>query len=305
MNNSFNLIVILGPTASGKTSVAANLASQIEGEIVGADSRQVYKQLNLGTGKDYDDYLVRGKLIPHHLIDIAEPGDQYNVYEYQKDFIPVFEDIHRRNKMPILCGGSGLYIEAVIQGYKLIQVPINQALRDELEPKALEELTSILEGYKSIHNKTDIENVKRAVRAIEIEEYYTTHPEIDLNYPAIKPLLIGVRYDRSTERKRITERLQQRLESGMVNEVKNLLEQGLTPDKLIYYGLEYKFLTQHVLGELTYDAMFTGLNTAIHQFAKRQMTWFRRMERQGMVIHWVEGSLSMEEKLIQIRQLMK
>lgn len=303
MSIPYNLIVILGPTASGKTAVAANLASRIGGEIIGADSRQVYRRLNLGTGKDYDDYVLNGLNIPYHLIDIAEPGTQYNVFEYQKDFVPVFEDVCKRGKTPILCGGSGLYIEAVIQGYKLIHVPVNQPLRDQLEAKSLEELIDILASYKNIHNNSDIENKKRAVRAVEIEEYYSHHPEIDFSYPEIRPILIGVRYDRATERDRITERLKQRLNNGMIAEVEDLLKAGNTPEQLIYYGLEYKFLTRYVIGEISYDEMFAGLNTAIHQFAKRQMTWFRRMESQGMKIHWIEGQLSMEEKLERMMNL--
>jgi len=300
MKPNYNLIVILGPTASGKTAVAANLAKRIGGEIISADSRQVYKNLNLGTGKDYADYIVDGEKVPCHLIDISEPGIQYNVYEYQKDFVPVFEDILSRKRTPILCGGSGLYIEAVIQGYKLIHVPVNQPLRDEMEQKSLEELITILAGYKNIHNNSNIENKKRAIRAIEISDYYAHHPEIDFSYPEIKPLLIGIRFDRASERMRITERLDQRLNAGMIEEVKALLKSGITADQLIYYGLEYKFLTRYIVGEITYKDMFSGLNTAIHQFAKRQMTWFRRMELQGMKIHWMDGYLGMEEKMERI-----
>lgn len=290
-------MVILGPTASGKTAVAANLARHLTGEIISADSRQVYRRLNLGTGKDYADYMINGEQIPYHLIDIVEPGTQYNVYEYQKNFVPVFDNLTRRNKLPILCGGSGLYIEAVIQGYKLIHVPVNQSLRDEMEQKSLKELIEILAAYKNIHNNSDIDNKKRTIRAIEIEDYYTHHPEIDFSYPEINPLLIGVRFDRTTERKRITERLSQRLKDGMVQEVENLLKSGITADQLIYYGLEYKFLTRYIIGEISYEEMFAGLNTAIHQFAKRQMTWFRRMELQGMKIHWLDGFMPMEQKI--------
>ena len=297
MRPIYNLIVILGPTASGKTAVAAKLASSIDGEIISADSRQVYKHLNLGTGKDYADYMIDGKLIPYHMIDVAEAGSQYNVYEYQKDFVRVFEDIGKRGKTPVLCGGSGLYIEAVIQGYKLIQVPVNQSLRDQLEQKTLEELIIILTSYKNIHNNSNTANKKRAIRAIEIEEYYRHHPEIDVSYPEINPLLIGVKYDRATERRRITERLKHRLQAGMIEEVEFLLKNGVTSEQLIYYGLEYKFLTRYLINEITYEEMFSGLNTAIHQFSKRQMTWFRRMELQGMKIHWIDGYLPIEEKM--------
>jgi len=295
-----NIIVILGPTASGKTSVASHLALKIDGEIISADSRQVYRNLNLGTGKDYSDYIVNGVSIPYHLIDIAEPGSQYNVFQYQKDFIKVFEDIQQLEKIPILCGGSGMYIEAVIKGYKLIQVPINQSLRDNLDTKSLNELVAILMSYKTIHNISDTESKKRAVRAIEIEEYYSIHPEIDTYYPKINPLLIGVRFDRFTQRRRITERLKQRLESGMIDEVENLLKAGVTSEQLIYYGLEYKYLTEYVTGIITFEEMFTLLNTAIHQFAKRQMTWFRRMERHGMKIWWLDAYDTTEEKVSKI-----
>ena len=297
MFSQYNLIVILGPTASSKTTLAAHLASHINGEIISADSRQVYRKLNIGTGKDYAEYIVDGKSIPYHLIDITEPGSQYNVFEYQKDFIKVFEKLVQCNIFPLLCGGSGMYIEAVIRGYKLIHVPVNQPLRDELNQKTLHELVEILSKYKNIHNTSDIENKKRAIRAIEIEEYYLTHPEIDFNYPEIRPLLIGIKFDRASQRRRITERLERRLKEGMLTEVEELLKSGVTAEQLIYYGLEYKFLTRYVIGEISYDKMFSGLNTAIHQFAKRQMTWFRRMEDQGMKIWWLDGYMPMGEKL--------
>ena len=304
MLRKYNLIVILGPTASSKTSLAAHLASKINGEIISADSRQVYRKLNIGTGKDYSDYMVNGQQVPYHLIDIAEPGSQYNVYEFQKDFVNVFEELNNRQTPALLCGGSGLYVEAVIQGYKLIQVPINQPLRDELELKCLNEMRILLSQFKDLHNTSDIDNTKRAVRAIEIETYYVSHPEIDFSYPKINALLLGVKFDRASQRRRITERLNFRLKNGMVEEVENLLKDGITPDQLIYYGLEYKFLTQYITGKLSYDEMFNGLNTAIHQFAKRQMTWFRRMENQGMKIHWFDGYQPIEEKLERIISLL-
>lgn len=297
----YNLIVILGPTASGKTFVAANLAKELNTEIISADSRQVYCDLNLGTGKDYADYIVDGFPVPYHLIDIKPAGYQYNLYEYQNDFVRVLESIWQSKKIPVLCGGSGLYIEAAIQGYKLIQVPVNESLRKELESKTMEELTAILAGYHTLHNTSDVDTPKRAIRAIEIAEYYTHHPQDTSDYPVIKPLIIGVRYPRNIERERITARLQQRLNDGMIEEVNALLKKGLTPEQLLYYGLEYKFITQHLIGQLSYQEMFNLLNTAIHQFAKRQMTWFRRMERNGINIHWLEGASPMEEKINYIK----
>lgn len=302
----YNLIAIVGPTAGGKTSVAANLAFRINGEIISADSRQVYRGMDLGTGKDYGDYIIDGQPIPFHLIDIAEAGYEYNVFEYQKDFLKVFEDIQARGKFPVLCGGSGLYLEAVLNNYKLIQVPLNESLRQQLQDKELEELVEILKTYKSdLHNQTDIENKKRALRAIEIEEYCKNNPEVDAHMPEIKSLTVGVKFDRLSRRKRITERLKQRLDEGMIDEVQKLFDKGLSPEQLTYYGLEYKFLTWYLTGKISYNEMFEQLNTAIHQFAKRQMTWFRRMERQGTVIHWLDGYMPMEEKMERILKWME
>lgn len=300
-NEKYNLITILGPTASGKTSVAAKIASVLDGEVISADSRQVYRGMDLGTGKDYADYVVDGKQVPYHLIDIVDAGYEYNVYEYQKDFLKIFEDVTNRGKLPVMCGGSGLYLEAVLKNYKLIQVPVNDPLREKLDGKSLDELTKILKTYKNyLHNQTDIENPKRAVRAIEIEEYYLTHPEIDTGMPDIRSLVVGVKFDRLSRRKRITSRLKQRLKEGMLDEVQRLLDNGLTPEQLTYYGLEYKYMTQHLTGQLSYQKMFDGLNVAIHQFAKRQMTWFRRMENQGTEIHWLDGYMPLEEKVEKI-----
>lgn len=300
-NEKYNLITILGPTASGKTAVAAKVASLLQGEVISADSRQVYRGMDLGTGKDYADYLVDGQTVPYHLIDIVEAGFEYNVYEYQKDFLRVFEDITAREKLPVMCGGSGLYLEAVLKNYKLIQVPINEPLRESLDDKLLWELTEILRSYKNyLHNQTDTESSKRAIRAIEIEEYYLTHPEIDTGMPEINSLVVGVQFERLARRKRITSRLKQRLKEGMLDEVQGLLDRGLTPEQLTYYGLEYKYMTLHLTGELSFQEMFDGLNVAIHQFAKRQMTWFRRMEKQGTLIHWLDGFMPMEEKVEQI-----
>ncbi|MDP3433462.1 MAG: tRNA (adenosine(37)-N6)-dimethylallyltransferase MiaA [Bacteroidota bacterium] len=300
-NEKYNLITILGPTASGKTAVAAKVASVLGGEVISADSRQVYRGMDLGTGKDYADYMVDGKPVPYHLIDIVDAGYEYNVYEYQKDFLRVFSGISERQKFPVMCGGSGLYLEAVLKNYKLIQVPVNEALRESLDDKLLWELTEILRSYKNyLHNQTDTESSKRAIRAIEIEEYYLTHPEIDTEMPEIKSLVVGVKFDRDSRRKRITSRLKQRLKEGMLDEVQRLLDSGLTPEQLTYYGLEYKYMTQHLTGQLTFQQMFDGLNVAIHQFAKRQMTWFRRMEKQDIDIHWLDGYMSLDEKLERI-----
>lgn len=300
-NEKYNLITILGPTASGKTAVAAQIASVLDGEVISADSRQVYRGMDLGTGKDYADYVVDGKPVPYHLIDIADAGYEYNVYEYQKDFLKIFEDVTNRDKLPVMCGGSGLYLEAILKNYKLIQVPNNDSLREKLSGKSLDELTQILRTYKNyLHNQTDIENTKRAMRAIEIEEYYLTHPEIDTGMPEIRSLVVGVKFDRESRRKRITARLRQRLKEGMLDEVQHLLDSGLTPEQLTYYGLEYKYMTLHLTGQLTYQQMFDGLNVAIHQFAKRQMTWFRRMEKQGTEIHWLDGYIPLNEKVEKI-----
>jgi len=297
-NEKYNLITILGPTASGKTAVAAKLASLLNGEVISADSRQVYHGMDLGTGKDYSDYVVDGQNIPYHLIDIVDAGYEYNVYEYQKDFLQIYSDITNRQKLPVMCGGSGLYLEAVLKNYKLIQVPINEKLREELDDKLLWELTEILRSYKNyLHNQTDTESSKRAIRAIEIEEYYLTHPEIDTGMPDIRSLVVGVKFDRISRRKRITNRLKQRLKEGMLDEVQRLLDSGLSPEQLTYYGLEYKYMTLHLTGKLSYQEMFDGLNVAIHQFAKRQMTWFRKMEKQGTDIHWLDGYMPLDEKI--------
>ena len=292
------MLTILGPTASGKTRLAAEIASLAGGEVISADSRQVYRGMDIGTGKDMDDYIVNGNPVRVHLVDIADAGTQYNVYEYQKDFLKVWDDLQMRGVFPVLCGGSGLYIEAILNNYRLIQVPVNEPLREQLSGKSLEELTDILKGYKTkLHNITDIVNEKRAIRAIEIEQYYAGNSVDDMAMPVLNSLVVGVKYDRQTERRRITRRLEQRLDEGMADEVKGLLDSGIPPDNLIYYGLEYKFITRYLMGDLTYKHMKEQLNTAIHQFAKRQMTWFRRMERQGTLIHWLEGEMPQDEKV--------
>jgi tRNA dimethylallyltransferase len=298
-----DLITILGPTASGKTPLAAALADRLGTEIISGDSRQVYRRMDLGTGKDLVDYTVEGRQVPYHLIDIVEPGYKYNVFEYQRDFLKAYQEITAKNKLPILCGGTGMYIESVLKGYRLLPVPENPELRASLEGKSLEELTGILEGYKKLHNSTDVDTAKRAIRAIEIEEYYKQQPAEYREFPSLKSLIIGVDIDRELRREKITRRLKQRLDEGMVEEVRGLLAEGIDPENLIYYGLEYKFLTQYAIGELTFDEMFHQLETAIHQFAKRQMTWFRGMERRGFTIHWLDATLPMEEKIEHITNL--
>lgn len=298
--NNYNLITILGSTAVGKTTVAAQLAHRIGGEVISGDSRQVYRRMDLGTGKDLNEYLVDGKWVPYHLIDLFDPGYKFNVYEYQTLFLKAFQNITQRNAMPILCGGSGLYIEAAIKGYRLIEVPENNLLRDELKSKTHQELEQMLASMKKLHNHTDTDTRKRLVRAIEIEMHYANVPKSDFDYPEIKNIIFGIKFPRLQRRKRITERLKQRLNEGMIEEVESIIDSGVQPCDLIYYGLEYKWITQYVTGEITYNDMFNGLNTAIHQFAKRQMTWFRRMERNGLTINWIDGNLPNEEKLNRI-----
>src|SRR5665647_1372634 len=272
----FDMVTILGPTASGKTEVAVNLALKLGGEIISADSRQIYRNMDLGTGKDIEEYRVNDIDVPYHLIDIAEAGYQYNVFEFQRDFLKVYQTIREKGSFPVMCGGSGMYLEAILKGYRLIQVPVNEERRNELQLLSLDALTEILKHYKSITNTSDTENKKRAIRAIEIEEFCLAHPETDLSFPAINSLIVGVKYDRDSRRRRITARLKQRLDNGMIEEVEHLLESGLKPEDLTYYGLEYKYLTLYIIGQLSYDEMESGLNIAIHQFAKRQMTWFRK-----------------------------
>ncbi len=293
----YNLIVILGPTAGGKTSFAAHIAYHVNGEIISADSRQVYRNMDIGTGKDYDDYAVQGKNIPCHLIDIIDAGEEYNVFNFQKDFVNAFNNTFSRHKFPVLCGGTGLYIESVLKQYQLLEVPENPKLRDQLFNKSLEELTLLLRKYKTPHATTDTENKERIIRAIEIEMYYEKHPDQKVEFPNLNPVVLGVKYDRMSRRRKITERLHERLDNGMVGEVKRLLDKGVSSDMLIRYGLEYKFITYYLLGNISYEEMITKLNIAIHQFAKRQMTWFRRMERQGTKIFWFDGYEPIDKKI--------
>lgn len=297
MSSKYDLITILGPTASGKTQLATHVASKLNGEIISGDSRQVYRNMSLGTGKDLEDYIVENTPIPYHLIDIVDAGYKYNVYEYQKDFFRVYEEIAKRGNQPILCGGSGLYLESVIRGYRLIAVPDNTELRKWMKDQSENDLIKMLASYKILHNQTDTTNRKRLERAIEIEEYYSKHNVDETPFPKINNIIFGVRYSRNNERNRITCRLKQRLNNGMVDEVKNLLDSGISPNDLIYYGLEYKYLTLYIQGQISWDEMFNQLNTAIAQFSKRQMTWFRRMERNGIEINWIQGNLPLAEKV--------
>ena len=301
------MITILGPTASGKTDVAAHLAAEISAEIISADSRQVYRRMDIGTGKDLADYVVDGIAVPYHLIDIVEPGTKYNLFEYQKDFLKAYNDIRSRGKEVVLCGGTGLYIESVLKGYRLLPVEENKELRQELEGKSLQELTEILERLKSenhsnMHNTTDVDTCKRAIRAIEIEMAYKEAPVEERTFPQIETVIIGISVDRELRREKISRRLNQRLEEGMVDEVRALLDAGIPPENLIYYGLEYKFVTEYLLGQTTFEEMRRKLESAIHQFAKRQMTWFRGMERRGFTIHWIDASLGMGEKINEIKR---
>lgn len=305
ISESYNLITVLGATASGKTRFAAQLAYILNREIISADSRQVYRKMDIGTGKDLDDYNVNGTRIKAHLIDIADAGYKYNVYEYQKDFTDVFASILDRNKKAILCGGSGMYLEAIIKNYKLTAVPVNEQLRLKAENLSMSELTKILQSYKKLHNTTDITNRKRLIRAIEIADYYKQNNILESEPSNIKNVTFGIKFDRNSRRNRISMRLKERLNNGMIDEVKMLINEGISTDTLIYYGLEYKFITQYLKGELSYNEMFTRLETAIHQFSKRQMTWFRRMERQGIKIHWLDGYMSNEEKNARVAQVLE
>ena len=294
--SKFDMVTILGSTASGKTEIAVNLALKLGGEVISADSRQIYRKMDLGTGKDIAEYRVNGVDVPYHLIDIAEAGYQYNVFEFQRDFLKVYQTVKEKGNFPVMCGGSGMYLEAILKGYRLVQVPVNDSRREELQLLSLEALKEILKKYKSINNKSDTENKKRAIRAIEIEEYCSAHPLIDLSFPDINSLIVGIKFDRESRRRRITARLKQRIDNGMIDEVRDLLDGDIKPEDLTYYGLEYKYVTLYITGQLNYDEMFNSLNTAIHQFAKRQMTWFRKMEREGFEIRWLDGYMPICEK---------
>ncbi|MGN0187702.1 MAG: tRNA (adenosine(37)-N6)-dimethylallyltransferase MiaA [Paludibacteraceae bacterium] len=301
--SNYDILTIIGPTASGKTALAAHTAAVLDGEIISADSRQVYRGMNIGTGKDLADYVVVDRQIPYHLIDIVDAGYKYNLYEYQRDFAAAYATVCRHGRVPVLCGGTGLYVEAVLSAYKLVAVPENPDLRHSLAGKTLDELTALLQTYKTLHNTTDVDTVKRAVRAIEIADYYRKNPQIESDFPRLRPLIIGVAVDRELRRSKISHRLRTRLDEGMVDEVRQLLADGVPAENLTYYGLEYKFVTNYLLGHLTFDEMVGQLEIAIHQFAKRQMTWFRGMERRGFVIHWIDAQQPMSDKVAQVCNL--
>ena len=295
----YDIVTILGPTATGKTALAANIAHRLGGEIISADSRQIYRGMDIGTGKDLDEYEIDGEIVPFHLIDIADAGSRYNLFEYQRDFTAVLADLRSRGKLPVLCGGSGLYIEAILDRYKMVEVPVNSALRKKLENKDIGQLEKILRSYPEHHmlNKTDLDTPQRAIRAIEIAEYYSKHGGRDSSVPPLNPVIIGIAIDRDTRRKRITDRLHARLKEGMIDEVRGLRDSGIKPEDLIYYGLEYRYITLYLTGQMEYPDMVSSLETAIHQFAKRQMTWFRGMERRGFKIHWINGDKKLPERI--------
>lgn len=298
------MITILGPTASGKTELAVRLAEKIGGEIISADSRQVYRGMDIGTGKDLDEY---GD-VPYHLIDICDAGTKYNLFQYQADFHEAYDDIRQRGAWPVLCGGTGLYIESVLRGYNLSPVPQNDSLRAELADKSLAELTEMLVELKkrtgsTMHNRTDVDTAQRAIRAIEIETYNLHNPMPQRVCPPVLSVVVGVDIEREARRQKITSRLKARLDGGLVDEVQGLLDRGVGAEDLIYYGLEYKYVTEYCIGKLSYEEMFRNLEIAIHQFAKRQMTWFRGMERRGFTVHWIGAMLPMAAKVDSILAL--
>ncbi len=298
-----SMLVITGPTASGKTRRAVEVAKHLNGEIISADSRQLYRTMDIGTGKDLSEY----GSVPYHLIDICPAGYKYNLYEYLRDFDKAYDDIRNRGKFPILCGGTGLYVESVINGLRLPEVPENKELRQSLAGKSLEELTHILSSMKTLHNVTDVDTAKRAIRAIEIQQYYIENPNAAVAatpHPMENVVIVGVDIDRDSRRSRISSRLRARLDEGMVDEVRSILKSGVSADDLIYYGLEYKFLTMYIMGQLTYEQMVTDLEIAIHQFAKRQMTWFRGMERRGFKINWLPWDMPQHEFVETVKSLL-
>ncbi|MDR2835504.1 MAG: tRNA (adenosine(37)-N6)-dimethylallyltransferase MiaA [Bacteroidales bacterium] len=303
MKSNYNLITITGATASGKTQVAVALANILNSEIISADSRQIYKNMDIGTGKDISEYTIDGKKIPYHLIDIVNAGEKYNVFEFKKDFIKAYNEIINKNKIPILCGGTGLYIDAILKNYNLIYTPVNPELRKQLEVLDILELEKILKTYKSLHNRSDLDTTKRAIRAIEIENFYQNNQQLPHDNLNINSLIVGILFEREERRNRITQRLKFRLENGLIEEVENLLKMKISSENIEYYGLEYKFVSWYLSGKISYQELFSQLNTAIHQFSKRQMTWFRKMENDGHKIHWIDGNLPIKEKINKILEI--
>ncbi|MFN8258160.1 MAG: tRNA (adenosine(37)-N6)-dimethylallyltransferase MiaA [Bacteroidales bacterium] len=304
-SGQYDIITVLGATAGGKTAFAAHLADLTGREIISADSRQVYRQMDIGTGKDLNDYIVEGRPVPVHLVDIVEPGEKYNVYRFQQDFVLVWEKLSNSGKKAVMCGGSGMYIEAILKDYELISVPFNPGLRESLDKLDTEKLIEMLASKKKLHNTSDTKERSRLIRALEIAEYYSKNSEASVNKKPLNHLVLGIKFDRESRRRRISERLKQRLSAGMIDEVKNLLDHGISKETLIYYGLEYKFITLYLDGVLEYNEMVKQLETAIHQFSKRQMTWFRKMERDGIKIHWLDGYMSMEQKLERLARILE
>ena len=299
------LIVITGPTATGKTRTAAHVARAMNGEVISADSRQVFRGMDIGTGKDLDDFLVDGYLVPYHLVDIVNPGHEFSVFEFLQHFTQAYNHVSKREKQAILCGGTGLYIEAALKGYRMPRVPENKELRRKLNELTMQELTDMLASLRPLHNVTDTSDRERLLRAVEIETHQKENPEAALQLPHFRYIIFAIHFEREEIRRRITQRLQARLDDGMIDEIHRLLHRGLKPEQLTFYGLEYRYLTLYAIGEISYDEMFQKLNTAIHQFAKRQMTWFRRMERHGFNIHWIDGNYNMDERVALIRETVK
>lgn len=300
ITHNSELITILGPTATGKTALAAEVAYRLGGEIISADSRQVFCGMDIGTGKDLADYNIHGTHIPYHVIDICQPGEEYSAYRFLRDFCAAYDDIVSRNKQPILCGGTGLYIDAVVRGYRLADAPVDEAYRRSLESFSDEELTARLASYIKLHNHTDTETRERLVRALEIQEFALAHPEACTQAPPMEHRIYGLLLPREVVIARIEARLRRRMEEGMTDEVQRLLDDGVLPERLMRYGLEYRHVTRYLMGECTKEELFRDLFTDIRRFAKRQMTWFRRMERGGVAIHWIDGTLPLEEKVRQI-----
>ena len=305
MSTTYNMIVVTGATASGKTALAAEVAYRLEGEVISADSRQVYRGMDIGTGKDYSDYIVNGVHVPFHLIDITDAGSKYNLFEYQQDFLKVFEDVNSRGMLPVVCGGSGMYVESILKGYQLVQVPLNDDLRRKLSGKTHDQMKGLLRSYGALHNRSDLDSVNRTIRAIEIAEHTKLYGADGFEWPDIRALVVAVQYSREERRRRISIRLRNRLHEGMISEVESLLKGGIRSEDLIWYGLEYKYITLYLIGELTYDDMFSRLETAIHQFAKRQMTWFRGMEKRGIEINRIDGELPFEEQVEMVTSLFR